>query len=261
MRILIVDDNEANRILAQLILEKDGHIAVTASDGEKALEECSGVKFDLILLDILMPRMNGIQTLRKLRQRNGRNVQTPVFALTAYSSPSDSRMFKQAGFAFTLSKPLSQKDVDLAWRAYQNKCTDVIPLDKVSDKKATLKHDLIDQHYWEQIEQETSLEDLISITTKFWKRADRHIVLLNENKVQASQANMQSLNVLRQNAHVLKGSSTMLALKRLETISSNLQNAAPEYILPLVDDIQKCAKESKRNQLTKLKVLISKHGS
>ena len=106
MRILLADDNEANRIIAASILEREGHIVVTANNGEKALLECEGVKFDLILLDILMPKLDGIKTLRRLRRSDSRNKNTPVFALTAYSSASDQRQYRQVGFEFVLPKPL-----------------------------------------------------------------------------------------------------------------------------------------------------------
>lgn len=261
MRILIVDDNEANRILAQSILEKEGYIAVAVSSGEKALTECQGVKFDLILLDILMPRMNGIQTLRKLRLTHSRNAQTPVFALTAYSSPSDTQMLKQAGFEFILSKPLRQRDVVQAWSAYQNQHYHVVTPYKTLDKKTNLSHDLIDQNYWEQIKQSIPWKELVSITVAFWKNADIQIIAFNENKQQASQANIESLSKLRRGAHSLKGSAATLALKRLEAISGKLQNAPPEHIFGLVDDIEKCVKDSKLAHVTKLKALAAKHGS
>ena len=77
MRILLADDNEANRIIAASILEREGHIVVTANNGEKALVECEGVKFDLILLDILMPTLDGIKTLRRLRRSDSRNKTLP----------------------------------------------------------------------------------------------------------------------------------------------------------------------------------------
>lgn len=255
MRILIVDDNEANRILAQSVLEREGYIAVTASSGEKALAECRGVKFDLILLDILMPRMNGIQTLRKLRQTDERNAQTPVFALTAYSSASEVRMFKQAGFEFIISKPLRQKDVELAWNAYKNQDAQVIPINEPINKKDNLKHALIDQPHWKDIKQNASSEDLISTAAIFWNNADIQIAELNENKDQASRANIESLSKLRKGAHTLKGSAAMLALKRLEVISDKLQNAIPEHILTLVDDVEKCAEESRLAHLSELKTL------
>lgn len=260
MRILIVDDNEGNRILAQSILEKDGHIAVTAENGEKALVECRGVKFDLILLDILMPGMNGIQTLRKLRQTNERNALTPTFALTAYSTPSDKRVFKQAGFEFILTKPLRQKDVERAWYAFQNPDTQQISSEKTLKSADNLKLELIDQEHWNQIEQSASFQELVSLTSKFWKTANIHITTLNENKVQASQSNIESLSKLRKGAHALKGSAGMLALKRLATISDKLQNAVPEHIPTLVGIIETCAQESKQAHLSTLKALVVKSG-
>ena len=258
MRILIVDDNEPNRILAQSILEKEEHIVVTASSGEKALKECAGVKFDLIIMDILMPRMNGITTLKKLRQTDGRNSNTPVFALNSYSSDSDQRMYKQMGFEFVLPKPLRQRDVKHAWNIYQNNS---VLQNTIPNNSKISEQSLIDLPQWKQIQTNASAEDLASITLKFWKNADLHISAINEHKEQASRAYIDSLSHLRKAAHALKGSAATLALRQLETISEKLQNAPPEDILSLADTISTCVEESRRAQITNLKKLISKRGS
>ena len=257
MRILIVDDNEANRFLAQSILEKENHIVVTAASGPKALIECEGVKFDLILLDILMPGMNGVTTLRKLRQTEGRNAKIPAFALTAYSSASDNCMYKQVGFEFVLSKPLRQKDLASAWKAYQNEQS----FFEIPYGKNNIEQALINQTHWEEIMNNAPVKELVSVTSKFWKSADKCIMTIHENKIQASQADTESLSKLRKGAHTLKGSAATLALGRLESISGNLQNAAPEQILNLVADIEKCAQDSRQAHVLEFKALMTKHDS
>jgi CheY-like chemotaxis protein len=66
--ILVVDDNEMNRDVLVRRLERQGHTVVTAEDGERALQQIEKQSFDLILLDIMMPKMNGYQVLEHLRE-------------------------------------------------------------------------------------------------------------------------------------------------------------------------------------------------
>lgn len=257
MRILIVDDNESNRILAHSILEKE-HIVVTADNGAKALNECLGVKFDLILLDTLMPGMNGVATLKKIRQAEGRNAQTPIFALTAYSSNSDYDQYKRAGFDFILSKPLRQSDFERAWNAYHNKDTAGIPAPKISKM---LEHSLIDHRHWTEIQAQTTPHDLMAKSLRFWQKAEGYLAAINEHKEQASRDDVDSLRSLRKAAHNLKGAAATIALGKLEAISGELQNAPPENILNLANHISTCAQDSQRAQITILKALVSRHGS
>ena len=115
MRILLVDDNEANRLVARLLLEREGHIVVCAENGIVALKQCSGIKFDLILMDIMMPVMDGIKTLGRLRRLKTPNKDTPVYALTAYCSPFDRKYYGHIGFDHVLVKPLKLRDIEPNW--------------------------------------------------------------------------------------------------------------------------------------------------
>jgi len=247
MRILIADDNEANRFLAVSILEREGHIAVTAPNGEKALQECTGVKFDLILMDILMPVMDGLKTLGHLRRSNGRNAKTPVFALTAYSSAADIRMYKQAGFDCVLPKPLRQNDVERAWKLYTN------PPPSIHSEKspptpivAYTETMIIDFEHWNEIKDHTKENELQMIVKDFWQSALDCIRIINKNTKFASQSIPQNLNLLRKAAHTLKGLAASLALRRLEHLAAELQNAPPEEITSLFHALRKCAVESRQ---------------
>jgi CheY-like chemotaxis protein len=80
--ILVVDDNEMNREVLARRLERQGHIIVSAEDGERALQEIGKQPFDLILLDIMMPKMNGYEVLEHLKaDPNQREI--PVIVISA----------------------------------------------------------------------------------------------------------------------------------------------------------------------------------
>src|SRR5690606_19385362 len=81
--ILIVDDNATNRVVAQALCEMFGCTSETANDGIEALEAVQEREFDLVLMDIKMPRMDGVQATEAIRALDGPASAIPIVALTA----------------------------------------------------------------------------------------------------------------------------------------------------------------------------------
>ena len=111
-RALCVDDNENNRRIAELLLAKFGIDVVTCASGEEALDMCAIEVFDVILMDIVMPDMDGIETLRRLRT-DGEcpNRRTPAIALTAKLAPEDLAAYVAAGFEGVAGKPINVREL------------------------------------------------------------------------------------------------------------------------------------------------------
>ena len=104
--ILVVDDVVDNLALISLDLQQLGYRVVTASDGEKAFRVASLTKPDLILMDIAMPGVDGLEAARRIREdENLRS--TPVVALTAYDTGGFQRAAADAGFDAYLTKPIN----------------------------------------------------------------------------------------------------------------------------------------------------------
>ena len=109
MKILIVDDNELNRELVCFIL-KDMQVQFkTASRGQEAIDMLKNEKFDVVLMDVQMPGMDGRETTRKIR--TGLKLQVPIIALTAFSQPAEKQRCLDAGMDVYLSKPVKEKDL------------------------------------------------------------------------------------------------------------------------------------------------------
>ncbi len=107
MRILLAEDNRVNQMLAVRILEKEGHQVTVAGNGLCALEELERHSFDLVLMDIQMPEMGGLEATEELRRREGSNgSRTPVVAMTARAMKGDRELCLQAGMDAYLSKPI-----------------------------------------------------------------------------------------------------------------------------------------------------------
>ncbi|MEN5090564.1 ATP-binding protein [Pseudomonas protegens] len=106
LKILVVEDVALNREVASGMLQRDGHQVWLAEDGETALALCQQQAFDLLLLDVHLPGISGVELCRDIRHRPGPNRQVRIFALTASVQPSVVRGYLQAGMQGILGKPL-----------------------------------------------------------------------------------------------------------------------------------------------------------
>lgn len=107
VRILIVDDHPANREVARLMLAPLGCEIVEAADGVEAVEMASTTSFDLILMDVRMPRMDGLAASRAIRALDGDAALTPILAVTADAMPEDAARCLAAGMDGHVAKPLT----------------------------------------------------------------------------------------------------------------------------------------------------------
>jgi PAS domain S-box-containing protein len=106
-RILLAEDNSVNRIFIVRLLEKHGHRVVTAVDGREALEAFTKSHFDLVLMDVQMPGMDGLETTAAIRElQKGSSLHVPIVALTAHALKGDRERCLAAGMDGYLSKPV-----------------------------------------------------------------------------------------------------------------------------------------------------------
>ncbi len=108
LRILVAEDSPMNQIFTKELLKEKGHEVVIAQDGRQAVQDLSREEFDLVLMDIRMPNLDGEQALRIIRQETpaGIDPHIPVVALTAYAMKEDEKRFLDQGFDGYLSKPI-----------------------------------------------------------------------------------------------------------------------------------------------------------
>ncbi len=118
LRILLVEDHPVNQKVAVRMLERLGHSAMVAGDGVQALRALEASRFDIVLMDLQMPEMDGFDAVRAIRAReSGTGRRLPVLALTAHVMQGDRERCLAAGFDDYLSKPIRQADLQAALEA------------------------------------------------------------------------------------------------------------------------------------------------
>ena len=107
LRILVVEDNPINRKLACKILERRGHVVGVAQNGQEALEAVQAANFDLVLMDVQMPEVDGLEATRRIRTwEQAARRRTMIAAMTAHAMPEDRERCLKAGMDSYVTKPL-----------------------------------------------------------------------------------------------------------------------------------------------------------
>jgi signal transduction histidine kinase/ActR/RegA family two-component response regulator len=117
-RVLLVDDIEINLEIASYLLNSYGIEPDTAKSGGESVEKARDREYDLILMDHMMPGMDGVEAVRGIRSMGGRNAKIPIIALTANAVSGAREMFLASGFSGFLSKPIEPKalaEILLRW--------------------------------------------------------------------------------------------------------------------------------------------------
>jgi CheY-like chemotaxis protein len=115
--ILVVDDVPLNLKLASLLLRREGFLVYTAVDGAQALEMLGTLDADLILADIQMPVMDGLELARRLKQ-DTRLRKIPVVALTSFGKETTEQQARSAGFDGYMTKPIDTRTMGVWLRSY-----------------------------------------------------------------------------------------------------------------------------------------------
>ncbi len=129
--ILLAEDNIVNQKLALGILEKLGHRVTVANNGEEALEKLAQSNFDLVLMDVQMPGMDGLAATRELRRREAHaNTHVPVVAMTAHAMKGDRERCLESGMDDYLCKPIRLRDMsEKLAELFPNSGNDTSPVD------------------------------------------------------------------------------------------------------------------------------------
>jgi len=117
VHVLIVDDNPTNRMVAQTLCEMFGCSSESVDNGEDAVRAVGGGRYDLVLMDIKMPGIDGVEATRRIRSGGGLASQAPILALTANADPSDAAFYRLCGMNGVVEKPIKPERLLAAMNA------------------------------------------------------------------------------------------------------------------------------------------------
>lgn len=108
LKVLVAEDNPINQRVVVGLLTQLGHTGVVVGDGEKALKCLSKLQFDAVLMDVMMPQMDGLEALAQIRtQEQSTGLHIPVLMATAYDEAGDAQRFARAGADGYVPKPMT----------------------------------------------------------------------------------------------------------------------------------------------------------
>jgi CheY-like chemotaxis protein len=122
LRILLAEDNPSNQKLLSMILSRLGYPADSAANGRETIEALRSTPYDVILMDVQMPEMDGLQATKAIRAEFPVENQPSIIALTAHASENDRALCMEAGMDDYLTKPLRRELLEEALhRAYERR--------------------------------------------------------------------------------------------------------------------------------------------
>lgn len=108
--ILYVEDNEANRMIVRRLLKNTTYTLIEAYDGEAGVAKALDARPDLILMDIQLPKLSGLEATKKLRGEPA-TANTPIIAITSFALSGDDQKAKEAGATAYIAKPYSPREL------------------------------------------------------------------------------------------------------------------------------------------------------
>jgi CheY-like chemotaxis protein len=156
-RVLLAEDHPDNRELITRFLTQLGLTVVAVENGLKAVEECNKSFFDIVLLDIQMPVLNGIDALKQLKE-NG--FTKPIIAITANTMQHEISSYLEQGFFDHIKKPLDQKYFISTLSKYLNQCHKNSEISNIKVSKIIENTDLVERFIANLAKEKTHLSDL-----------------------------------------------------------------------------------------------------
>jgi CheY-like chemotaxis protein/HPt (histidine-containing phosphotransfer) domain-containing protein/anti-sigma regulatory factor (Ser/Thr protein kinase) len=232
--ILLVEDNDINRLYAGSILKMWGCPFDTAENGEVAIEKFKNSHFDLILMDIQMPVMDGFETTKVIRQWNNEKSKIPIVALTANATQRDIDKCISLGMNDCLTKPFTQEDLLKVLDKYLGSKFHVLggENNKISNNHNHI--DKVDFSYLEKVSGNNK-SFIIEIAEAFLKSIPTSIQELGKY------SDSENWTELARVAHKIKPSITLLGVHNLKDKIVKLEEEAKRHKNPWL--INKLAKE------------------
>ncbi|HET8772132.1 MAG TPA: response regulator [Thermoanaerobaculia bacterium] len=219
-RVLVVEDNSVNQLVAIGQLQRLGHECVVAASGQEALDAVTRESFDIVLMDIQMPDMDGYEATRRIRQMPAPKRDVPIIAITAHALAGEREKCVAAGMNDYLAKPVSLEQVGAVirlWASRDSKETAEAPDLMEQDDSYVLDRERVSSFLAISRTQDGFLEGLV--------KTFREDVPSRIDALRSAAANGDAHD-LALAAHAMKSSSGSVGAKRMLTMASSLEQIA-----------------------------------
>ncbi|KIL97140.1 Signal transduction histidine kinase [Paramagnetospirillum magnetotacticum MS-1] len=220
LRILVAEDNPVNQQVAVGLLRKLGHSVDVAADGAEAVEAVRARPYDLVLMDVQMPEMDGLQATNAIRALSGPPSRIPIVAMTANAMRGDDKMCLDAGMDSYISKPIDRQKLMDVLAHYSG----TLPAAS-SAPSETPTQPAVDIAVLDLLTEDLGVETVVEILAKFFEDA-------TSRKANCLAALTQDdRDVVRREAHAVKGAASSLGLSAVrqaaETVEAAVRAQAP----------------------------------
>ena len=238
--ILVAEDVEANQVLVRAVLNRMGLEVTIANDGYEAVEKALDGEFDLIFMDIQMPRMDGYEAIRILRQKG---ITLPIIALTAHAMKEEYNKSKEKGCDDYLTKPIEKPEMIAILRKYLQPKEQNVDISSDSDKINTNisanhnDYEVIENMGSQEEDRLINIDQLINILgdEETIKEIIPTYIVDNEkhfNELSDALKN-NDCEAVRRHAHAIKGAGRNFGATNLAEIAGKLESAGQNKDMPL----------------------------
>ena len=215
MQVLVVEDNEINRTVVRDMLEADGHHVTEAADGQLGVAAAQTRRFDLILMDISMPVMDGRTAARAIRAGTGPSARTPIVALTANAMREEQEAFMTDGMNGILMKPLTKAALADILSTHQGSRHAATEPSAASDKSASV----IDADHNAETRSVLGPAGYARLATRFVQEGDDQVAWFRD-------AGDTGLEEIAARAHKIAGSSAVFGATAFQSRLKQIETAA-----------------------------------
>lgn len=242
LSILIAEDNPTTQMLVRSMLERDGHSVVTSDNGQEAVAAMNQASFDIVLMDMQMPVMDGPDAMREIRSRRDAAANTPIIALTADAIRTHRQGYLDAGANVIVTKPIKWPvlfgemarltgtgNIEVSGLSSQDKIGD--PPVEAGDEFA--QYNLMDAEMLDSLIEVLDEETLAPMLVTFKQNMNKYIDELDEHVVR------EDLERSKRTAHALKGLSAQFGASKVSAIAKTIEESVTDVgqvtdLLPLL---------------------------
>ncbi len=215
LRILLAEDNLSNQLIATSYLEKMGHRVDVANNGREAVEAAAALPYDLILMDVQMPEMDGLEATRHIRALMAPARTTPIVALTANAFAQDEKICREAGMDGFVAKPFEAATLAAALSEHARAAT----ANGAPPSPAAEAEPIFDAHALDRIEEQIGVE------------ATRKVAALFGDDVRARLSRLAAMGIdsaaqAAREAHAIKGSALSVGALKLGRLAGAFEKDA-----------------------------------